>query len=331
VPQDLQTLSGGDVAEAFSAELRRPLPRATCAEESARLGVDTAGTASAIRSWLLLETPGPWGEGVRDDAFAAALGEDGWRSLQRLWEDQQLRPLVVRRPGRAGRTPTEEPVLLLGAAGSAGRWLERLPARALPDVDLEALAAGRPGHGEPVEGPLLAVCTNGSVDRCCALRGRPLVAALAQAHPDRTWEVSHVGGCSFAANLLVLPDAVLHGRLTPEDGLRIAAAAVDGRLDARQLRGPCGSSRFAGVADVALRRRLELAGRDDVQLLSEHAHADLLDLGDGPEPAGADVLLRAAGATWRAVTRTQQRGPASSVCDGTSVASATVLISLDLA
>ena len=300
----------------------------TCGELSRRLGLDPAGTAPWIRSWLLLEVPGAWPEDVRDTAFAAALGPQRWEHLRELWQRQWLRPLVVRRPGRAGRRRTAEPVLFVGSTLN-GRWLERLPASALPDLDLAAVAAGTPGHGEPVDGPLFAVCTNGSVDRCCAVLGRPLVAALATDHPERTWEVSHVGGCQFAANLLVLPDAAVHGRLTPTDGRRIADAALERRVDVDNLRGTCGRPVFAGPAEVALRRRLDLSAWEDVEVLAEHPHGDTLDSEDGPEPAGADVLLRAGGATWRAVTRTQQLREARSVCDGTWSPTTTALVDLD--
>ncbi|HEX8496054.1 MAG TPA: sucrase ferredoxin, partial [Actinomycetales bacterium] len=243
----------------------------TCSGLAARLGVDPAGTASAIRSWLLLEHPGPWGEHARERAFAAALGPVGWQRLEQLWMREQLRPLLVRRPGRAGHS-ADPPTLLLGAAIGGAAWLERLPAADLPSVDLEALAAGEPGHGEPVDGPVFAVCTNGAVDRCCAVRGRPLAAALAAAHPGRTWEVTHLGGCRFAASLLVLPLAVMHGALTPAAGLLVAAAAMAGEVATSGLRGRTGTTSYAGAAEVALRRRLSVREPAAVEVLDELAH-----------------------------------------------------------
>jgi hypothetical protein len=293
-----------------------PAQRLTCTDLVDDLGVERAGTASTIRSWLLLERPGPWPEDVRDAAFAAALPPDRHATLTRLWTEQWLRPLVIRRPGRAGRQRVGTPQLIVGASSGGRPWSERLPAEALPGVDLEALAAGRPGHGEPVDGPLFLVCTNGSVDRCCAVRGRPLVTALAAAHPDRTWEVSHIGGCRYGANLLVLPDAAAHGATGPGDGLRIADAALAGRLDTGNLRGRCGLTPSAGLADVTLRRRLGLQAGDATEVLAEYPHPDTVDGEDGPEPAGADVVLRAGGQTWRAVVRIRDLGPATSLCDG---------------
>ena len=47
--------------------------------------------------------------------------------------------------------------------------------------------------------PMLLVCTHGVHDTCCAVRGRPVAAALARRWPEATWECSHVGGDRFAA------------------------------------------------------------------------------------------------------------------------------------
>jgi hypothetical protein len=303
----------------------------TCSGLTRTLEVDPAGTASAIRSWVLLEHAAPWGEQARDQAFRGALGEQGWDRLQRLWPAEQLRPLLIRRPGR--RRTAEPASVFVGAAHGGHRWMERLAAQGLRGVDLEAVAAGRPGHGEPVDGPLFAVCTNGSVDRCCAVRGRPLAAALAAVHPEQTWEVSHVGGCHFAANLLVLPDAVLHGALTAETGLQIAAAALQGHTDPALMRGRAGVdgsavSAFAATAEVALRRLLGPAWLDELTVLKEQPHADSVAGEQGPEPAGADVLLSAGGRTWRAAVRARALGEHISVCGGIQPLTTTDVVEL---
>lgn len=60
------------------------------------------------------------------------------------------------------------------------------------------------------------------------------MAALAEQHPQQTWEVTHVGGCQFAANLLVLPSGLLYGALGPDTGLEVAVRHEDlyGELNA---------------------------------------------------------------------------------------------------
>jgi hypothetical protein len=65
---------------------------------------------------------------------------------------------------------------------------------------LEVLSGSDPG--EVSEEPIYLVCTHGRHDACCAVRGRPVAAALAAAYPERTWECSHIGGDRFAANVV---------------------------------------------------------------------------------------------------------------------------------
>ena len=69
-------------------------------------------------------------------------------------------------------------------------------------------------------GPILLVCTHGVHDTCCALRGRPVAAALAARWPGQVWECSHVGGDRFAPNVVVLPDGFYYGNLDPETAVR---------------------------------------------------------------------------------------------------------------
>lgn len=57
-------------------------------------------------------------------------------------------------------------------------------------------------------------------------------------------------------------------------------------------------------------------------------HPDVVVGEDGPEPAGADVLLDAGGRQWRAVVRTRALGAHTSVCDGTEEHSTTVVTCL---
>lgn len=300
-----------------------------CADVAEACGVDTAGTAPAIRSWLLIEHAGPWPEAVREHVLTAALPADRRALLAQLWKTEGLRPLLIRRPGRVGRRDAGPPTVLVGASGGGRRWLERVPAadardlaRDLARLDLEALAAGEGGHGEPVDGPLFLVCAQGSVDGCCAVRGRPVVAALAGAHPQRTWEVTHLGGCRFAPNLLVLPDAVMHGHLDPAAARAVADAALSGRVVPGHLRGRTGASRWAGGAEVAVRRMLGAVPLDKVVAVAPHEHPDTAPGQpgtDGPSPEGADVVVRAAGNSYGVRLRTEARPGVASRCgpDGT--------------
>jgi (2Fe-2S) ferredoxin len=81
------------------------------------------------------------------------------------------------------------------------------------------------------------VCTHGVHDTCCALRGRPVAAALAEHWPDAVWECSHVGGDRFAPNVVVLPDGFYYGQLDPESAVATVRSHLTGTVAPRWLRG----------------------------------------------------------------------------------------------
>jgi hypothetical protein len=149
------------------------------------------------------------------------------------------------------------------------------------DLDLEGLRAGTGAglaapadagdEGDPTS--LFCVCTHGRHDACCAERGRPVAVALAQAHPDETWEVSHIGGDRFAANLLVLPAGLYYGRLDAVSALSVAGSHLTGQLDLDHLRGRSGWAMPVQAAEIALRRDLAET-RDDALRLVRRRVAD---------------------------------------------------------
>nr|WP_269204715.1 sucrase ferredoxin [Motilibacter deserti] len=225
------------------------------------------GTAAPVRSWLLVEQPGAWSRAALAETLAAALAPADRRRLGHLQREQLLRALLVRRPGRT-TDPSGPRTVLVGSAVPGEAWLERLVVpdlRALADLDLEAVAAGRPGHGEPVDGPALLVCTHGAKDMCCAVEGRPLARALEAVHGDRVWECSHVGGDRFAGNLVVAPHGEYHGHLDPAGALTAAAAAVAGRVELAGFRGRSAYDPWQQTAEHAVRVRTGLLGRDEVR------------------------------------------------------------------
>jgi hypothetical protein len=165
-------------------------------------------------------------------------------------------------------------------------WLERRALSGLEelgDLDLGALDAGeRPGFGTCVEEPLFAVCTNGRVDACCALLGRPIVEALQAEAAGQVWECTHLGGDRFAPNLLALPHGVLFGRLTAMTAVQAVRALREGRIDLRHYRGRMALDAAAQAAEDAVRREFGLTALDAVQVESVQP----------VEPAVSDVTVR---------------------------------------
>lgn len=238
--------------------------REGCALLALRAEEPLVGTAAFARSWLLLVHSGPWAPNALDGLYDAAVGRALFGRLRTLG----IRPQVVRRG--AGRQAGPPRQVLLVSARPGRTWIERVdlaePKEVL-DLDLDALAAGRPtGAGEPVREPLYGVCTHGRHDTCCAEYGRPAYRALAERLPGRVWECSHVGGDRFAGNLIAFPHALYYGRVDPPAAERIAAAHQRGELDLDHLRGRACHPQPAQAAEWFLRRATGLTAIDAVRI-----------------------------------------------------------------
>ncbi len=286
-----------------------------CSSASASRDEPLVGTASTVRAFLLVEEPGPWGvDALRDSRLPEEV--KGWlRGLR------GVRPLLVRRQDRR-RGATGVRVF----AGRASARQPRLETAELSDVrevtglDVEALREGRsPGLSRVAE-PLYLVCTHGRHDACCAERGRPLCAALHVAARAQAWEVSHIGGDRFAANLLVLPDGLYYGRLGPEDAAPLVAAHRAGELDLDHLRGRCAYPFGVQAAEVHLRRHLGELGLATVRLRGHHQ--------DG---AVVRTWWDVAGTTWSVDVRATTVGAHRLTCRSLSARPAPMyeLVSLD--
>jgi hypothetical protein len=122
---------------------------------------------------------------------------------------------------------------------------------------VRALGAARAGRR-------YLVCTNGARDPCCAIRGPAVAAALERARPGHAFECSHLGGHRFAANVLVLPDALCFGRLDARSAPALADALDAGRLPLDNFRGRTTLEPEQQAAEILLRRELGLDGLGDV-------------------------------------------------------------------
>lgn len=245
-----------------------------CAVVTRMLSGNPAGTATTMRSWLLIEQPGPWSADALEQVLAEAFSPEERETLERLRATAGLRPLLIRKPGRHERQPrATRRTVLVGGGEPDNRWLERLEIadlRELASLDLEAVAHGRGGIGTTVTGPLFLICTHGSKDMCCALLGRPLATALGASHPGRSWETSHLGGDRWAGNLLVVPDGYMHGHLDAGEAEVVAKAAFRGQVEPAKLRGrTSAASQWSQYAEIAVRHETGLSGLDDVIAVHE--------------------------------------------------------------
>lgn len=260
------------------------LPR--CAALSLERHDPRDGTAAPVHRWLLIEQPGPWG---RDALLSSRLDGEVAVALQRRCAAAGVRPMLIRRPGRDQSPPVRRWAVVDSRPGHEGSWWGTVSrAEELLDVSLCA------PDGEFSSVPAYLVCTHARHDACCAIRGRPVAAALAAARPEQTWECSHVGGDRFAANVVVLPHGLYYGAVTTGDVPRLLAGHDDGRLIGDLLRGRSALAMPAQAADRYLRAALGEDRIDAVRALSvDHTDENLWTVHFARPGGTATVTVRA--------------------------------------
>ncbi|TCO24948.1 hypothetical protein EV652_108485 [Kribbella steppae] len=220
-----------------------------CAALADGRGDSLVATAPPAERWLLIESRAPWSRnaltslrhsspeprpgsaepgGPAEDPSAENLGAEVARRCAQLG----YRPVLIRRYGRIDRSvPRRWGLVDCRPGRESVRW------GVLPSDEhlLEVLDGA--DSGEVSQEPVYLVCTHGRHDACCAVRGRPVTAALAAAYPERTWECSHVGGDRFAANVVVLPHGLFYGHLAAPRAVELAKHYDEGLVVPDLFRG----------------------------------------------------------------------------------------------
>lgn len=247
-----------------------PHPRETldrCALRAQLRGDPMLGTAFPASRLLLVEQPGPWGaRGLRDSRCGAAAAEAVLSNAVAAG----VRVQTIRRPGRTPSGSTLRWAFVDTRAGHESlRWGRYDSADELAELPLDGSA------GAPDDQPVYLVCAHGRHDTCCALRGRPVAAALHEARPGRVFETSHVGGDRFAANVLVLPAGLLYGRVLPFAAEEFVAAAEADEVIGALLRGRVGLASAAQAALAFAHEHLALRHRRDLTVESSTPVIDM--------------------------------------------------------
>ncbi len=244
-----------------------------CTADSLARGDPQFGTASVVKAFLLIEFPGAWGTtALRDarlpDGIGARLARDSAR--------HGIKTLLIRRYHR--RVAPARPRVFAAFAHPAHPWMETTSLASLEellDIDLPSFAKGKSIGLTPTEEPIFCVCTHGRHDACCAELGRPVAAALDRRHAASTWEVSHIGGDRFAANIVVLPHGLYYGRVEPDRVDELVRRHLGGHLTPDLLRGRSAYPFVVQAGEHYLRQELGETRIDAVRLVGRRRSEQL--------------------------------------------------------
>jgi hypothetical protein len=235
---------GSGRLEADQLETLLELPATRCADTARMRGEPLAASAVRYHRFLLLEVPGPWGSSALDES---RMDAGITHQLAEAASAADTHVLLIRRPGRhpSARSGPGPAALAWAIADTSpevervwwGSWRE--PAYLL-GLDLAAPIPDDCAATGPQR--LALVCTNGKRDQCCAVRGRPVAAAVSAATDWDTWECSHLGGHRFAATALLLPTGDMFGWLDQESAPKILQRFDAGQIVLSNYRGRCGQS-----------------------------------------------------------------------------------------
>ncbi|MEY2847565.1 MAG: hypothetical protein RI885_230 [Actinomycetota bacterium] len=276
-----------------------------CSDRSAERDDPLAGTGGYGSRWLLVEIDGAWGT----HAFLQSrMDPDVAARLVRRVEGAGMRPLAIRRTGRRADERRSQSWWRWAVVDSrpgheSVHWdVVRDPAELL-DVPLDGSV------GVASDEPVICVCTHARHDQCCAVKGRPVVGALAAAHPKLTWECSHLGGDRFAATMIVFPEGLYYGRVPAGDTAAVVESYRTGEIDTRYFRGRSSLSNVAQAAQSFARESLGDRRIDALPVVSERK-----------TPDGWRVILDHGGAECTVDLRETLSEPLLSTCGATRAA-----------
>ncbi|WJY67402.1 Sucrase/ferredoxin-like protein [Corynebacterium auris] len=218
------------------------------------------GTAKKGVVYVLFEWPGRWSHDILDgDTFGPELTAKLKEHMAKWGASLQL----IRHPTREGRKISDHHLYIVFSDIGLTEVKHVDGPEAILDLDLSG-----PGRNDAMArlAPLVLVCTHAKRDRCCAIKGRPLVNEIERRYPfkegrDVVWETSHMKGHRFAATLLLMPWGYSFGRMNLEATVSMLAEAMRGLFFVPGNRGRGIYSPVGQAAEIAVAAHLAEAGQ----------------------------------------------------------------------
>lgn len=228
---------------------------------SAQVDEPLPGTAKPFKLFIALEHQYGWSHDILD---GGVFGDEVTARLKAWLEERGGKLQLIRKPGRLGQVPCDGINLFVSHCVDEVYLEHRMVADVEELMTLDIRLGQKTEGATEVTHPLLFVCTHGKRDRCCAVKGRPVAAALDRVYPDMIWETSHSKGHRFAPAVILLPWNYAYGRLSAMETKHVIDDALVGKLHAEGCRGRGIYSVPGQVAELAVREETGRWGVADV-------------------------------------------------------------------
>ncbi len=228
--------------------------RISCAEYSRAAGEEIAGTVKPVDLWLLIEYRARW---TRE--AIAVFSETVQERLGALRaRNPKMRLALIRQPDR-----TAGPLTSFWAISR-----EHEPELYRTEfADYEELSFDMDRSDNVHDEKLFAVCAHGTHDLCCAEFGNKIYSGL-RANSTNVWQISHIGGCRFAPNVVCLPHGIVYGRVEQADCAAIVSEYERDSVVPAKLRGRSCYPKPVQAAEQLIRSASQLTALQDLSLTS---------------------------------------------------------------
>lgn len=244
----------------------------TCSLMSSAGGEHLYGTALEVRNWFLLEYPGAW----KKDALAeSSLPEEVKERLEgfcSFFGESRIQLI-----GSGGRFRDGKIGFYYASSSEFSPKLYRFDLGRYDDLlDLDIAKLAETGEIERFasDEKLVLVCTHGARDGCCAALGSPVFREISARRGISAWRTTHVGAHRFAANLVMLPEGIYYGRVTPENLDEVLSSHLRGEIFLDCYRGRSCFSQTSQVSDYFLRKETGRLGIYDIRWEFEKDRAE---------------------------------------------------------
>ncbi len=224
-----------------------------CKDSSSDAKEHLYGTVPKVDHWLLLEYPEHW---EKDSLDKSTIPEEVKEELNKCLKSlgNSRLQLIQRELHKEGKinfyyiNSTEfEPKTYHFQFDKYEELLE---------LDLINLIENGEINNSETDEKIAIVCTHGAHDTCCGKYGVPVYNELTKVEGISAWRTTHVGSHRFSANVVMLPEGIYYGRVSPENVAEIACIHLKGEIALNNFRGRCCFRQAAQVSDYFLRKQL---------------------------------------------------------------------------